>query len=80
MAASIWRGRGDPGVRWSRCPASTSRDAKGSRPRVDDRICFNAIVFVLFTGVAWPHPSARDGLLAGDRAPTPGRLAEGQRL
>jgi transposase len=29
--------------------------AKGGRPRVDDRLCFNAIVFVLFTGIAWRH-------------------------
>lgn len=28
---------------------------KGGRPRVDDRVCFNAIVFVLFTGIAWRH-------------------------
>jgi transposase len=27
--------------------------AKGGRPRVDDRVCFNAIIFVLFTGIAW---------------------------
>ena len=24
-------------------------------PRVEDRICFNAIVFVMFTGIAWRH-------------------------
>ena len=28
---------------------------RGGRPRVDDRVCFNAIVFVLFTGIAWRH-------------------------
>jgi transposase len=28
---------------------------KGGRPRVDDRVCFNAIVFVLVTGIAWRH-------------------------
>jgi transposase len=25
------------------------------RPRVDDRVAFNAIVFVLVTGIAWRH-------------------------
>ncbi len=31
------------------------RDPRGGRPRVDDRVCFGAIVFVLFTGIAWQH-------------------------
>jgi len=30
-------------------------DPRGGRPRVDDRVCFNAIVFVLVTGIAWRH-------------------------
>src|SRR5438874_13818286 len=30
-------------------------DPRGGRPRVDDRVCFNAVVFVLFTGIAWRH-------------------------
>lgn len=30
-------------------------DPRGGRPRVDDRVCFGAIVFVLFTGIAWQH-------------------------
>src|SRR3954465_6670406 len=30
-------------------------DPRGGRPRVDDRACFGAIVFVLFTGIAWRH-------------------------
>jgi transposase len=25
------------------------------RPRVDDRVCFGAVVFVLFSGIAWRH-------------------------
>jgi hypothetical protein len=25
-------------------------DLRGGRPRVDDRVCFNAIIFVLFPG------------------------------
>ncbi len=30
-------------------------DPRGGRPRIDDRGCFGAIVFVLFTGIAWRH-------------------------
>src|SRR5215210_5229038 len=30
-------------------------DPRGGRPRVDDGVCFGAIVFVLFTGIAWQH-------------------------
>ena len=30
-------------------------DPRGGRPRVDDGKCFRAIVFVLFTGIAWRH-------------------------
>lgn len=55
MAASIWQVRDDL---WGLVePVLPVREpsAKGGRPRVDDRICFNAIVFVLFTGIAWRH-------------------------
>jgi transposase len=30
-------------------------DLRGGRPRVDDRVCFGAVVFVLFSGIAWRH-------------------------
>ncbi len=30
-------------------------DPRGGRPRVDDRVCFGAVMFVLFTGLAWRH-------------------------
>jgi transposase len=30
-------------------------DPRGGRPRVDDRVCFGAVMFVLFTGIAWRH-------------------------
>jgi transposase len=30
-------------------------DPRGGRPRVDDRTCFGAILFVLVTGIAWRH-------------------------
>jgi transposase len=29
--------------------------SRGGRPRVDDRVAFGAIVFVLVTGIAWRH-------------------------
>ena len=31
------------------------RGRRGGRPRVDDRVCFGAIMFVWFTGIAWQH-------------------------
>lgn len=55
MAASIWQVRDDLwGVVEPMLPVHEP-SAKGGRPRVDDRVCFNAIVFVLFTGIAWRH-------------------------
>ena len=30
-------------------------DPRGGRPRVEDRTCFGAIMFVLVTGIAWRH-------------------------
>lgn len=35
-------------------PAIKVPDKQGRRP-VPDRVCFNAIVFVLVTGIAWAH-------------------------
>jgi transposase len=32
-----------------------SPDPRGGRPRVEDRVVFGAIVFVLVTGIAWRH-------------------------
>jgi transposase len=34
-------------------PARSSQ--RTGRPRVDDRIVFNAIMYVLITGIAWQH-------------------------
>src|SRR5215207_6257645 len=31
------------------------KQTRMGRPRVDDRVAFNAIVFVLITGIAWRH-------------------------
>ncbi len=55
MATSVWRVRDELWeVAESLLPAYRP-DPRGGRPRVDDRVCFNAIVFVLFTGIAWRH-------------------------
>jgi transposase len=55
MATSVWRVRDELWeVAESLLPAHRP-DPRGGRPRVDDRVCFNAIVFVLFTGIAWRH-------------------------
>src|SRR5262245_24785750 len=42
-------------------------DSRGGRPRVDDRVCFNAIAFVLFTGIAWQHLPRELGCSPADR-------------
>jgi transposase len=34
---------------------------RGGRPRVDDRVAFGAIMFVLVTGIAWRHLPAELG-------------------
>lgn len=58
---------------WSQCfrpmTEPERRPASG-----DDRVCFKAVVCVLFTRVAAASP-AGDGLLAANRAPVPPRLA-----
>ncbi len=51
-------------------------DPRGGRPRVDDRVCFGAIVFVLFTGMAWRHLPRELGC---SPATAHRRLAEWQR-
>jgi transposase len=30
-------------------------DPRGGRPRVDDRACFEAIMYVMIAGIAWRH-------------------------
>jgi transposase len=55
LAASIWQVRDELWeVAESLLPVYES-DPRGGRPRVDDRVCFGAIAFVLFTGIAWQH-------------------------
>ena len=46
------------------------------RPRVDDRIAFNAVMYVLITGIAWQHLPREMGC---SRATAHRRLQEWQR-
>ena len=55
MAASIWRVRDGLWEAVAPLLPVHQPDPRGGRPRVDDRVCFGAIVFVLFTGIAWQH-------------------------
>jgi transposase len=55
LAASIWRVRDELWAVVEPLLPEHRADPRGGRPRVDDRVCFNAIVFVLFTGIAWRH-------------------------
>lgn len=55
VAQSVWQVRDEL---WKEVEALLPRrdpDPRGGRPRVDDRVCFGAIMFVLFTGMAWRH-------------------------
>jgi transposase len=54
MAGSVWAVRDElwevfRGLLPSREPQRTGR------PRVDDRVAFNAVMYVLVTGIAWRH-------------------------
>jgi transposase len=55
VAASIWKVRDELWEVAAPLLPAHAPDPRGGRPRVDDRVCFNAIVFVLFTGIAWKH-------------------------
>ena len=55
MAGSVWRVRDELWEAVRPLIPERPSDPRGGRPRVDDRVCFNAIVFVLFTGIAWRH-------------------------
>lgn len=55
MAASMWAVRDELWDLAAPLLPIHDPDPRGGRPRVDDRVCFNAIVFVLFTGIAWRH-------------------------
>jgi transposase len=55
LARSIWRVRDELWEVVQPLVPLHEPDPRGGRPRVDDRLCFGAIVFVLFTGIAWQH-------------------------
>lgn len=55
MAASMWKVRDELWEAVEPMLPAQEPSPKGGRPRVEDRVCFNAIVFVLFTGIAWRH-------------------------
>jgi transposase len=55
MAASAWQVRDELWEAVRPLLPEHRADPRGGRSRVDDRVCFNAVVFVLFTGIAWRH-------------------------
>jgi transposase len=55
LARSIWRVRDELWEVVQPLVPLHEPDPRGGRRRVDDRLCFGAIVFVLFTGIAWQH-------------------------
>jgi transposase len=55
VAGSLWRVRDELWEAVEPLLPVREPDRRGGRPRVDDRVCFSAIVFVLFTGIAWQH-------------------------
>ncbi len=55
MAASLWQVRDELWEVVEPLLPDREPDPRGGRPRVDDRVAFGAIVFVLFTGIAWRH-------------------------
>jgi transposase len=55
VAASMWQVRDELWEVVAPLVPVHEPDPRGGRPRVDDRVCFGAIMFVLFTGIAWQH-------------------------
>jgi transposase len=55
MAPSLWQVRDELWQTIEPLLPRAEPDPRGGRPRVDDRVVFGAIVFVLFTGIAWRH-------------------------
>ncbi len=76
MAASLWQVRDELWEVVEPLLPSKEPDPRGGRPRVDDRDCVGAIVFVLVTGIAWRHLPRELGC---SPATAHRRLAEWQR-
>ena len=55
MAGSVWQMRDELWEVIGPLLPEHQPDPRGGRPRVDDRVAFGAILFVLFTGIAWRH-------------------------
>lgn len=55
MAGSLWQVRDELWELIEPLLPKRAPDPRGGRPRVDDQVAFGAIVFVLFTGIAWRH-------------------------
>lgn len=55
VSESVWQVRDELWATVEPLLPEHRRDPRGGRPRVDDRACFGAITFVLFTGIAWRH-------------------------
>jgi transposase len=55
VAESIWQVRDELWQHIEPLLPEHKPDRRGGRPRVDDRVCFSAIMFMLFTGIAWRH-------------------------
>jgi len=55
MTASMWQVRDELWELAGPLLPEHPADPRGGRPRVDDRVCFGAVVFVLFSGIAWRH-------------------------
>ena len=54
MAASVWAVRDELWEVFRELLPPRELQRTG-RPRVDDRVAFNAVVYVLVTGIAWRH-------------------------
>ena len=55
MSQSVWQVRDELWKVIEPLLPEHPRDPRGGRPRVDDRVCLGAVMFVLFTGIAWRH-------------------------
>ena len=55
MSQSVWQVRDELWELIEPLLPEHQPNPRGGRPRVDDRVCFGAIMFVLFTGIAWRH-------------------------
>ena len=55
MAGSVWQMRDELWEVIGPLLSEHQPGPRGGRPRVDDRVAFGAILFVLFTGIAWRH-------------------------